>query len=105
MAADGWRGDLVAAAGEVFMATSGELSDRLRGGSHGRRQLSTDIGLAVPGRPIRSLVAEDRSAGGVRDRAGPEPLTMLTVCSRDLPTPAGTAQDTYPWGRDEDPGR
>jgi hypothetical protein len=26
------------------------------------------IGLAVPGRPIRSLVAEDRSAGGVRDR-------------------------------------
>jgi hypothetical protein len=31
------------------------------------------IGLAVPGRPIRSLVAEDRSAGGVRDQAGPEP--------------------------------
>jgi hypothetical protein len=26
------------------------------------------IGLAVPGRPIRSLVAEDRSAEGVRDR-------------------------------------
>jgi hypothetical protein len=31
------------------------------------------IGLAVPGRPIRSLVAEDRSAGGVRDQTGPEP--------------------------------
>jgi hypothetical protein len=31
------------------------------------------IGLAIPGRPIRSLVAEDRSAGGVRDRTGPEP--------------------------------
>jgi hypothetical protein len=31
------------------------------------------IGLAVPGRPIRSLVAEDRSAAGVRDRTEPEP--------------------------------
>jgi len=31
------------------------------------------IGLAVPGRPIRSLVAEDRSAAGVRDQTGPEP--------------------------------
>ena len=31
------------------------------------------IDLAVPGRPIRSLVAEDRGAGGVRDRTGPEP--------------------------------
>jgi hypothetical protein len=31
------------------------------------------IGLAVPGRPIRSLVAEDRSAGGVRDQTGPDP--------------------------------
>jgi hypothetical protein len=30
------------------------------------------IGLAVPGRPIRSLVAEDRSADSVRDRTGPE---------------------------------
>jgi hypothetical protein len=27
----------------------------------------------MPGRPIRSLVAEDRSAVGVRDRTGPEP--------------------------------
>jgi hypothetical protein len=27
----------------------------------------------MPGRPIRSLVAEDRSAGGVRDRTGPDP--------------------------------
>jgi len=31
------------------------------------------IDLAVPGRPIRSLVAEDRSAEGVRDRTGPDP--------------------------------
>jgi len=30
------------------------------------------IGLAVPGRPIPSLFAEDRSAGGGRDRTGPE---------------------------------
>jgi hypothetical protein len=28
------------------------------------------IGLAVPGRPTGSVVAEDRSAGGVRDRTG-----------------------------------
>ena len=31
------------------------------------------IDPAVPGRPIRSLVAEDRSAEGVRDRTEPEP--------------------------------
>jgi hypothetical protein len=31
------------------------------------------IGLAVPGRPIGPLVAEDRSAAGVRDRTEPEP--------------------------------
>jgi hypothetical protein len=31
------------------------------------------IGLVVFGRPIRSLVAEDRSAAGVRDRTEPEP--------------------------------
>jgi hypothetical protein len=30
------------------------------------------IGLAVPGQPIRSLVAEDRSAEGVGDRTGPK---------------------------------
>jgi hypothetical protein len=34
------------------------------------------IGLAVPGPADRSLVAENRSAGGVRDRTGPR-------CSRD----------------------
>jgi hypothetical protein len=34
---------------------------------------STPIGLAMPGRPTRSLVAEDRSARGVHDRTGPEP--------------------------------
>jgi hypothetical protein len=32
------------------------------------------IGLAVPGRPTRSLVAEDRSAEGVRDQTGPAPF-------------------------------
>jgi hypothetical protein len=31
------------------------------------------IGLAMPGRLIRSLVAENRSAEGVRDQTGPEP--------------------------------
>jgi hypothetical protein len=36
------------------------------------------IGLAVPGRPLRSLVAEDRSAEAVRDRTGPEnPWSVL----------------------------
>jgi hypothetical protein len=30
------------------------------------------IGLALSGRPIRSLVAEDRSADGVSDRTGPD---------------------------------
>lgn len=35
-----------------------------------RPYASVSIGLAVPGQPIRSLVAEDQSAGGVRDWAG-----------------------------------
>jgi hypothetical protein len=37
------------------------------------------IGLAVPGRPIRSLVAEDRSAGGVRDQTGPESRSSSAI--------------------------
>ena len=39
-----------------------------------RPHATVRIGLAVPGRPIRSLhlVAEDLSAGGVRDRTGPD---------------------------------
>jgi hypothetical protein len=41
------------------------------------------------GRPIRSLVAEDRSAAGVRDRTGPEPRCSRD-CSRDSPQEAGT---------------
>jgi hypothetical protein len=41
------------------------------------------IGLAVPGRPDRSLVAQDRSAAGVRDPTGPE-FPML----KNLPTSA-----------------
>jgi hypothetical protein len=32
--------------------------------------------LAVPGSPILSLAAEDRSAGGIRDRTGPEPRSV-----------------------------
>jgi hypothetical protein len=74
------------------------MAPRVAGMVTWRPYASVSIGRAVPGWPIRSLVAEDRSAGGVRDRAGPEPPTMLTACSRDLPTPAGTARDTYPWG-------
>ena len=35
--------------------------------------LGLGIGLAVPGRPIRFLAAEDQSAEGVRNRTGPEP--------------------------------
>ena len=42
--------------------------------------------------------------GGVLDRTGPD-RTMLTACSRDRPTPAVTARDSYPWGRDEGPVR
>jgi hypothetical protein len=37
-----------------------------------RPHATVRINLAVPGRPIRSLVAEDRSAGGVRDQTGRE---------------------------------
>jgi hypothetical protein len=35
-----------------------------------RPHATVRIDLAEPGRPIRSLVAEDRSAGGVRDQTG-----------------------------------
>jgi hypothetical protein len=41
-------------------------------------RLAACIGLAVPGRPIQSLVTEDRSAGGVRDRTGPDPCSNAT---------------------------
>ncbi len=47
------------------------------------------IGLAVPGRPIRSLVAEDWSAGGVRDRTGPEPPMLTKLLRRRAATPRG----------------
>jgi hypothetical protein len=40
------------------------------------------IGLAVPGRPIRFLVAEERSAAGVRDRTGPEPAVIVVALVR-----------------------
>jgi hypothetical protein len=37
---------------------------------HGMQEVTALIGLAVRGRPIQSLVAEDRSAAGVHDRTG-----------------------------------
>jgi hypothetical protein len=46
------------------------------------------IGLVVPIRPIRSLVAEDRSAAGVRDRT-----PMLTRLLTDLPRHPGMHRD------------
>ena len=42
----------------------------------GGRLVEACIGLAVPGRPIRSLVAENRSAEGVRDQTGPRTATL-----------------------------
>jgi hypothetical protein len=47
------------------------------------------IGLAVPGRPIRSLVAENQSADGVRDRTGLGPLRSALG-----PQPAGKRRTT-----------
>jgi hypothetical protein len=52
------------------------------------QQLDALIGLAVPGRPIRSLVAEDRSAEGVRDRTGPEP-SAHEIVNATMREPAG----------------
>jgi hypothetical protein len=48
------------------------------------RDAQVFIGLAVPGRPIRSLVGEDRSAGGVRDQTGPDGAAApyATACPR-----------------------
>jgi hypothetical protein len=40
------------------------------------------IGLAVPGPPIRSLVAEDRSAGGVRDQKDRTPMLTSLLTGR-----------------------
>ena len=42
------------------------MAPRVAGMVTWRPYASVSIGLAVPGQPIRSLVAEDRSAGGVR---------------------------------------
>jgi hypothetical protein len=44
---------------------------------HGMQAVMAGIDLGVPGRPIRSLVAEGRSAGGVRDQTGPDPRSVL----------------------------
>jgi hypothetical protein len=53
------------------------------------------MGVAVPGRPIRFLAAEDRSAEGVRDRTAPKdaaaPRSRLAndaVVTEDEPHPA-----------------
>jgi hypothetical protein len=46
------------------------------------------IGLAVPGRPIRSLVAKARSAAGVRDQTGtgtPDAHEIAHGTGRDTP--------------------
>jgi hypothetical protein len=56
---------------------------------HGMQAVAVVIGLAVPGRPIRSLVVEDRSADGVRDRTGPEPRRSAMG-----PQPAGKRRTT-----------
>jgi hypothetical protein len=50
----------------------------------------------MPGRPIRSLVAEDRSGGVVRDRTGPNPdahgVAHETI--RELAIQGGTGRET-----------
>jgi hypothetical protein len=46
------------------------MAPRVAGMVTWRPYASVNICLAVPGQPIRSLVAEDQSAGGVRDWAG-----------------------------------
>jgi hypothetical protein len=58
---------------ELRRSLSSLGSDPVRCGLGSRsRFVEVCIGLAVPGQPIRSLVAEDRSASGVRDQAEPE---------------------------------
>ena len=46
------------------------MAPRVAGMATWRPYASVSIGHAVPDQPIRSLVAEDRSAGGGRDWAG-----------------------------------
>jgi hypothetical protein len=57
------------------------------GSMYGMQVVEARIGLAVPGRPIRSLVAEDRSAGGVRDRTGPEGPMLMRLLTERAATP------------------
>jgi hypothetical protein len=59
---------------------------RLTSSSHpgNIRPPTVDRPLPCPGRPIRSLVAEDRIARGVRDQTGPNPRCSRS-CSRDHP--------------------
>jgi hypothetical protein len=49
------------------------------------------IGLAVPGRPLRSLIAEDRSVAGVCDQTGPELAVIVVALVR-----AGSARRREP---------
>jgi hypothetical protein len=61
---------------------------------HGMQVLMARIGLAVPGRPIGPWVAEDRSAGGVRDQTGPEPAVARWRWSVLGPQPKGEPRTT-----------
>jgi hypothetical protein len=54
-------------------ARSCHLDPARRHAVYGMQGVKALFGLAVPGRPIRSLVAEDRSAAGVRGQTEPEP--------------------------------
>ena len=67
-------------------------------GSRLSSALPCPAGRSVPG------------AGGPERRRRPRPdgtgtLSLLTACSRDRPTLAGTARDSHPWGRGEGPRR
>jgi hypothetical protein len=45
------------------------------------------VGFAVPSRADQSLVAEDRSAAGVRDQTGPNPLMLTRLLTGRAATP------------------
>jgi hypothetical protein len=61
-----------------------------------RPDARVDIDLAVPRPADRSQVAEDRSAGGIRDQTGPEPPDAHEIAHgthRDTPGRTGTGWD------------
>jgi hypothetical protein len=70
---------------------------------HGMQWVKALIGLAVPGRPIgpwSRRTGAPKASATIRDRNP----SLLTACSRDRPSPAGTARNSHPWGSGEDPG-